>query len=211
MKAAPARGLLLAALVAGGSFLLPVWEGWQGPAVVAWKGAGVALLALWALRQARSADGRVIAAVLACGAAGDVLLEVAGLVPGALAFLLGHVLAIRLYRRHAARGWPLVAGAGLLVAVASGLLASDLGVALYALALGAMAGAASASRFPAAVAAGAWMFVASDLLIFARLGAVAEGRAVDLAVWGLYFAGQALIAHGVVTSLRRDDHLHHRL
>src|SRR3546814_9633102 len=41
----PMRGLLWAALVAGASYCLAAWFGWSGPGVIAWKGAGVALLA----------------------------------------------------------------------------------------------------------------------------------------------------------------------
>src|SRR3546814_9115632 len=40
----PMRGLLWAALVAGASYCLAAWFGWSGPGVIAWKGAGVALL-----------------------------------------------------------------------------------------------------------------------------------------------------------------------
>ena len=56
----------------------------------------------------------------------------------------------------------------------------------------------------AVVAAGALMFVISDLLIFLRTGRPAlDVLPVGLAVWGLYFGGQALIATGVVRALRR--------
>jgi len=58
------------------------------------------------------------------------------------------------------------------------------------------------------------MFVASDLLIFAKLGPLAASSVPHLLIWPLYFGGQALIAWGAVTTLlrwRADEELHHRL
>jgi uncharacterized membrane protein YhhN len=94
------------------------------------------------------------------------------------------------------------------VAFAAWLLPADRaaapGIAVYALGLGAMAGTAWFSRFPrSTVGLGAWLFVASDLLIFARLGPLHGSVVPDLLVWPLYVVGQGLIAWGVVTSLRR--------
>jgi uncharacterized membrane protein YhhN len=59
------------------------------------------------------------------------------------------------------------------------------------------------SRFPRALTfAGAAMFAVSDLLIFLRTGRPAlDTFPMGLAVWSLYFAGQALIAVGVVRTL----------
>src|SRR3546814_11656261 len=94
------RGLRWAALVAGASYCLAAWFGWSGPGVIAWKGAGVALLAAWAVSAARDLDGWLIAVVLALGAAGDVLLEAAGMLAWAAAFLAGHLVAIWLYARN---------------------------------------------------------------------------------------------------------------
>ena len=205
-----ARGLFVAALAAGASFTLAAWAGWQGGAIVAWKGGGVALLTLWAAANAqRRREIGWIAVVLALGAAGDVLLETAGMVPGAVAFLAGHVVAIAFYRRHGARRIGIVAP--LAVAGAAWLLARDPVVPVYALVLGLMADQATRSVFPLTVKTGAWLFVASDLLIFARLGPLATNGRSTLLVWPLYFAGQALIVHGVVTTLARDDDLHHRI
>ena len=87
----------------------------------------------------------------------------------------------------------------------SWLLTRDAGVALYATGLGAMAGAAWLSRFPRyRVGLGAVLFVVSDLLIFARLGPLAGSAIPALLVWPTYFAGQALIAWGVVGTLKKD-------
>lgn len=204
-RGAPA--LFAAALVAGASYFATRWFAIDPLLSVIWKGAGVGLLALWAASRARSREGWWIAAVLAFGALGDVLLEAAGLVTGAVAFLAGHAAAVLLYLRH--RRAPRWIAAGIALAVAA--LAWTLpdargeapGLALYALGLGAMAGAAAISRFPAMVALGAALFVVSDLLIFARMGALGGSPLPGLLIWPTYFAGQALIAWGVVTSLRR--------
>jgi uncharacterized membrane protein YhhN len=198
--------ILFAALAAGTSYYANHWIGIEGPPEIVWKGSGVGLLALWAGLQARDVDGWLIAAVLALGALGDVLLETHGLTIGALAFLAGHLVAVPLYLRSAARpGWlalPIALG----VAFLAWKLPVDRdaagGIAIYALGLGAMAGSALVSRFPLA-ALGAVLFVASDLLIFARLGPLAASPLPGLLIWPTYFAGQALIAWGVVTVLVR--------
>lgn len=205
--------LLLAAIVAGASYMAS-WGHGLPPAVdIAWKGAGVAFLALYAASRARNLDGWLLAVVMALGAAGDVLLETHGLTVGALAFLTGHLVAIWLYLRNRR---PSLGGvdwlvAGLLVpttvAIAFALPADRAGapgIALYALGLSAMAAGAWLSRFRRdRVAAGALMFLVSDLLIFARAGALHGQPWINDAVWILYFAGQTLVCTGVVEALAR--------
>ena len=200
--------VLILALIAGGSFYLNHWIGLEGPPMIVWKGLGVGLLAVWAAMRARSTDGWLIAAVMAFGALGDVLLEAVGLTVGALAFLAGHVVAVVVYLRHAKGSLWLGVPVALLVAWIAWLLPADRagapGIALYALGLGAMAGTAYFSRFPRAIVGfGALLFVASDLLIFARLGPMHDSALPGLLIWPTYFAGQALIAWGVVTALER--------
>jgi uncharacterized membrane protein YhhN len=191
------------------SWFLPI-PGW---ASVAWKGAGVALLAAYAALSARGPDGWLLAAVMAFGALGDMLLETHGLIVGALAFLAGHLTATALYlrnRRPALGGsdWTVAGAIVVGVTVAAYLLPPDRAgaglIALYALGLAVMAATAWLSRFPRPlVAAGALMFAASDLLIFLRTGRPAlDILPMGLAVWGLYFAGQALVAVGVARGLR---------
>lgn len=201
------RTILWAAIAAGASYCLAAWFGWHGPAVTAWKGAGVALLAGWAATRARSLDGWLVVAVLALGATGDVLLEAVGTVPGAAAFLIGHVVAIALYLRNRRVSLaPSQRALGLTVAPLTVVIAvamtGALGVAIYAAALGSMAATAWTSRFPRyRVGMGAMLFVASDLLIFSRSGLLAGSFVPTLLIWPLYFAGQALIATGVVAAL----------
>ncbi|WP_188055010.1 lysoplasmalogenase family protein [Sphingosinithalassobacter sp. CS137] len=203
-----AQLLFFAALAVGASYYANRWIGFEGVPAIVWKGGGVGLLALWAATLARRRDGWTIAAVLAFGAAGDVLLEAAGLTVGALAFLAGHLIAILLYLRHRERPLGIVALVAIAVAGTAWLLpdarAEAPGVALYALGLGAMAGAAGISRFPVIVPLGAALFVLSDLLIFARMGPLGGSELPGLLIWPTYFGGQALIAWGVVTRLRRE-------
>ena len=73
------------------------------PAMIAVKGAGVGLLAIAAACARASPDGWLLAAVLALGAAGDVLLEI-DFAAGAAAFAAGHVVAIMLYLRNRRAG-----------------------------------------------------------------------------------------------------------
>ena len=217
-----ARLIWWAALLAGASYMLcvfvPMEPHWL---TVVWKGAGVGLLALWAAVQMRDRDSALITLVLALGAAGDVLIDAVGLVPGALAFAAGHVVAIILYARHRRPtmsasqrllGWLIAPAATLIAALLVAGQPGALGVTSYAAIVGSMAAFAWTSRFPRyRVGLGAVFFLISDLLIFARLGPMAESDLPTLLIWPLYFAGQALIAWGAVGALARDFRLHHRM
>lgn len=204
------RLLLAAALLAGFSYPLSFGFDLPPALAVAWKGAGVGLLALWASRQGRSVDHRLLVVVLLLGALADMLLEQA-FVAGAATFALGHAVAIVLYLRNRQPGASLARGA-LWLAVAAALAASLLWyvgaewfwpAAVYAGFLLAMAGAAAASRFGLAFA-GACLFVLSDALIFMRLGPSPELPGLGLVIWILYFSGQVLIAAGVARGLSLD-------
>ena len=186
------------ALLAGGSYCLPVWGLVEAPfPLVAWKGAGVALLACWlaALGERR------FACVLGLGALGDVLLATHGLVVGALPFAAGHLLAIHTYlargRNSAAPFWVLVP---LSVAVTFLLLRGQplAPVAMaYAAVVAGMAAAAWQSGLPRSLTGlGALLFLISDWLIFAGQAELARDAA-RIGVWPLYFGGQALIAAGI--------------
>lgn len=203
-----AKWVMAAALVAGLSYVA-VWGAGFGPDVMTvWKGAGVALLASWAALHARNLDGWLITAVMAFGAVGDVLLETTGLDAGAAAFAIGHIIAIILYARN--RRVALSPSQKMLallivpaVAFTAWTLPADrsaaIGIAGYAALLGIMAAMAWTSvfsRFRTGI--GAVMFVASDLLIFARMGPIADTLTIGVAVWLLYFVGQVLIVRGVV-------------
>ena len=90
------RAVLVAALAAGVSYLA-VDEVTLPPAMsLAWKGAGLGLLAVFAAIRARGFDGWLVFTVMAAGAAGDVLLGAAGFIVGGGAFLISHIVAIGL-------------------------------------------------------------------------------------------------------------------
>lgn len=203
-----------AALIAGGSYLVPVLAGWEGPAIIAWKGAGVALLAVWAAVHAHARDGWLITLALAFGALGDVVLETHGLELGGAAFALGHLFAIGLYatnrRPHPTASQTLLAAllvpASLLIVWA--LLAPAPGwwhAASYTAVVAVMAASAWRSRFPRyRTGIGAILFLVSDLVIFAGEGGAISPEARAWLVWPLYFGGQALIAWGVVSTLTKE-------
>lgn len=205
------RPWLLASLAAGIGFWMLKDSGLPGLYQVLLKGAGVALLAAYALARHKGHDANTIAAVMAFGALGDVLIEFR-LEAGAAAFLIGHLIAIRLYwqhRRPSPSGSQKAAALALLVLTpqASYQLGGAM-VALYALGLGAMAATAWLSTFSRyRVGLGAVMFVASDLLIFAQMGVLAHSPLPGLLIWPLYYFGQFLICVGVVGELRRRQGL----
>lgn len=207
----PQSWIFWAALGAGISYMIPVLlEYADGIAITAWKGMGVGLLALWAARNAANRSGWLIAAVLAFGALGDVVLEY-DMVIGGIAFAVGHALAIYLYlvngRETLSSSQKLLAIAVVLVApLIAWALPFDRSEAwqatLYTLFVAAMASAAWISRFPRyRTGVGAMMFVVSDLFIFSRFGPLEESLLPGLLIWPLYFGGQALIAWGVVDTL----------
>ncbi|RYD92170.1 MAG: lysoplasmalogenase, partial [Sphingomonadales bacterium] len=147
-----------------------------------------------------------IGLVLAFGALGDMLLDAVSLTVGAIAFLAGHILASGFYWRSRQAPLPVPLFIAVSVSLSSYLLSGgDKGVALYGLTLGAMAGTALTGRFSlATVGLGAILFVVSDLLIFALLGPMAGSPVPGLLIWPTYFAGQALIAWGVVSEMARE-------
>ncbi len=214
-RQATRNALLVAAIIAGASYYFAVLRDLDGDSVTVWKGAGIALLALWAASQPPSRDRWWLFAYLALGALGDVLIETSGLRTGGLAFMAVHIVAIVLFLRNrrarlsatqralAVAFLVLVPGIAFAMSPPGG---QAFGHALYGLALGAMAAAAWVSRFSRyRVGIGAVLFVMSDLLIFARGGPLAASIVPTLLVWPLYFAGQLLIAWGVVTRLSERE------
>ncbi len=145
--------ILIASLVAGISFYFVKDTNLSKLVFAAWKGAGVALLAAFALMQPRNPNMLRLALVMALGACGDVLLEWNQTAGGA-AFLLGHLEAISLYlrnRRPQPGGSQRLAAASLLMIapLLAWQLTASLAIVLYAAALGAMAASAWLSSFPA--------------------------------------------------------------
>jgi uncharacterized membrane protein YhhN len=209
------RPYLLASLFFGLSY--PALSGFALPDMfsIAWKMAGVGFLVPYALRRHHSGDFAILAAVLAFCSLGDGLIEL-DMLWGAIAFAIAHVIAIWLYARHwrkqAAFSQRLLA---VTVVLCTPFIAfalpgtSELGVqaAIYTVFVAAMAGCAWNSQFPRyRVGTGAMLFLASDLLIFARMGPLEGSYLTGLAIWYLYFGGMVLIATGVVTTLVKRGH-----
>ena len=212
------RPWLLASLIAGLSFPATwLWLPMEGSMLaVIWKMAAVSLLVPFALRRHHEGEFIYLAVMLAFYALGDGLIEFGGLVPGALAFAAGHLVAIWLYFRHR-RVAPTLSQKLLAVTillatpVIAYFLPTDraeaMQVAIYSIVLAAMAAMAWSSNFPRyRVGMGAVLFVVSDLLIFARLGPLANSEFIGFAIWYFYYFGALMIAVGVAQTLVKRGH-----
>lgn len=204
------------ALIGGVTYFFAVRSGFEGLPAYFWKASGVGLLALWAALNARGRADLWIAAVMAFGAAGDLLLALSGLLVGGATFAVGHFVAIAFYLRQRRTmvsfsqrffAWILPPAA---MVIAWGLVhEADVQLATAALAytfiVALMAAAAWTSRFPRyRTGLGAVLFLGSDLFIFAGEGGTISKEMSGLLVWPLYFGGQALIAWGVVSTLSKE-------
>ncbi|VVT16795.1 lysoplasmalogenase family protein [Erythrobacter sp. EC-HK427] len=182
------------------------------PFLVLIKGSAVGLLAVYAWLRHGSQSARLLAAALVAAAIGDMAIRF-DFVAGGAAFFVYHVIALALFLRH--KGKPMEGKDSLIfitLLLGTPLLAwylpADEGmripVALYALALGAMAAGAWASDFPRRmVGAGGVLFVISDLLIFSEMGPLADSVLPALLIWPTYYLGVFLITVGVITTLRK--------
>ncbi len=209
------RPWLLASVAAATAYYFlrdnPIGEGVWGLLL---KGAGVALLALYVLLRVpqgkHRGDGFLLVGALALAAAGDVAIELDFLIGGAC-FATAHVVAVVLYLRNRhKRPSPTqnLMGLSLLIGtpLVSYVLSAQVPVAIYAAFLGAMAAAAWMSHYPRyRVGTGAVLFVVSDWLIFSRMGAFDLAPLPDLLIWPLYYAGQVMIATGIVQCLRGEQ------
>lgn len=203
------RPWLFASLVAGIAYYF-LWNNPIGGAwLIALKGAGVGLLAVYALRRTLGVDGAILSLALALSAAADMVLEI-NFEPGGALFFASHLVAIGLYVRNA-RPTPtsiqMLCASALAIGtpVTAYWLSGRLDIALYSTSLGAMAASAWMSRFPTfRVGLGAVLFIISDWLIFSRMGPLDLAPLPDILVWPTYYAAQVLIATGVVQTLRAD-------
>lgn len=178
------------------------------------KGAACALLAVYCVVRHASPDARLMAWAFGAASLGDMAIEMDRTIGGTL-FFLYHVLALGVYLRNrrdklaGVHSW--VAGLTLILVPLIGYLMpydadQKLNTALYALALGAMAAGAWASNFPRyRVAAGAMLFVASDMLLFAEMGPLGGTQWPGMMVWPIYYLGQFLICTGVIQTLRKRE------
>ncbi|WP_373476522.1 lysoplasmalogenase family protein [Sphingorhabdus sp.] len=211
------RPWLLASLIAGLSFpatwlWLPI-EG--GIFAIIWKMAAVGLLVPFALRRHHVGEFVLLAVMLALYALGDGLIEL-NMVAGAIAFATGHLVAIAIYARHHRVGAvfsqklfavTLFLLTPVIAYFAPGNPEQGIQVAAYSVILAAMAAMAWSSNFPRyRVGMGAVLFVVSDLLIFARLGPLAQSEMTSVAIWYLYYFGVLMIAVGVAQTLVKRGH-----
>jgi hypothetical protein len=203
------RPWLLAAVIAAVAYFAVKDSALGGVYVMMIKGLGVGFLAIYALRNSQQVDSRILALYLALCALGDMGIELSLELGGAL-FAAAHLAAIVLFLSHP-REHTSLSQKGLSAALIAGvplvswLLSGQWMVAAYGLVLGAMAACAWLSHFPRyRVGIGAILFVMSDFLIFAREGVLADSFVPQWFVWPLYFAGQVLIATGVIQTLRGE-------
>lgn len=202
------RPFLLLSVLAAMTYYYLRWTAFPEIYLIPVKGAAAALLGVYAFVRHSGPDVRLLVWALGMAALGDMAMEVDAQI-GGLLFFGFHVLALGIFLRHRRPGlagsqkW-LAASVFLLTPLIAWLLAGELPVAFYALALGAMAASAWASSFPRyRVGAGAMLFVASDLLIFARMGPLADSFMAEVMIWPIYYLGLFLITTGVVQSLRK--------
>jgi len=209
------RPWLLASIVAATAFYFlrdnPVGEGTWG---ILAKGASVGLLAAYALvrvpHDRRGVDGALLVLALVLASAGDMAIELDFLIGGAF-FTAAHCVAVALYvRNRHPRPSPVQKVIALALLSGTPLVSYGLSgqgsIAAYASFLGAMAAAAWMSHFPRyRVGTGAVLFVVSDWLIFAQMGAYDLAPLPDLLIWPLYYIGQVMIATGIVQCLRGEQ------
>lgn len=178
------------------------------------KGFGVGFLAIYAYLRHQSGDSHRLALALAVAALADMAIEF-DLRVGAAVFFVFHMLAVSVFMKHSrgklhgADQWTFL-GILILPPLLGYFLPYDRDlawvVAIYATALSIMAASAWMSDFPPMrVAAGALLFVLSDLLIFSELGPLSGSAVPEYLVWPIYYLGQFLITVGVVTTLRKRN------
>lgn len=208
------RPLVFASIAAALAFYYLRAGPWPEAWLIPLKGSAVALLAVYLWLRHSSPDARLMAWAFGAASLGDMAIELDRTI-GALLFFLYHALALGVYLRNRrpqlapSQKWT-VAALLLLTPLIAWFLPADRtqapGVAVYALALGAMAAGAWASVFPRyRVGSGAVLFVLADLLLFAEMGPLAGSQVPQYMVWPIYYLGQLLIAVGVAQTLRKRD------
>ncbi|HWK67891.1 MAG TPA: lysoplasmalogenase family protein [Rhizobiaceae bacterium] len=210
------RPLLLASIAAALAFYYLRWGPFPELYLIPIKGAAAGLLAVYLRQRHSSPDARLMAWAFGAAALGDMALEVTfDRTIGGLLFFAYHVMAMGVYLRNRRAALSptqkgTVAAMLLLTPVIAWFMPVDRAqapnLALYALALGAMAASAWASVFSRyRVGAGAALFLVSDLLIFAESGPLQYSVVPQVMAWPIYYLGQFLIATGIAQTLRKRD------
>lgn len=208
------RPLVLASIAAALAYYYLRWQPWPELYLMPVKGAAAGLLAVYLWLRHSSPDARLMAWAFGAAALGDMAIMFDFQI-GGLLFFAYHVMALGVYLRNRRPGLApsqkgAVAALLLLTPLIAWLMPADRGqalnLALYALALGAMAAGAWGSVFPRyRVGAGAVLFLLSDLLLFAGMGPLQDSVVPQVLVWPIYYLGQLLIATGVAQALRKRD------
>ena len=206
------RPYLLLSLIFGISYFFIRGGAVPGLFEILWKGAGVGFLSIYAFHRNPAGDGRLLGSAMALYAIGDMLIEL-DVIAGGVAFMCGHMVAIILFARNRRQTLTFSQKAFAVALVPSTILIAwamayqtgeGAAIALYAAFVSVMAAMAWTSVFPRyRVGAGAVLFVASDLLLFAHEGVWANSAVPALLVWPFYYFGQFLICTGVIQRLRR--------
>ncbi|HEY5628724.1 MAG TPA: lysoplasmalogenase family protein [Candidatus Limnocylindrales bacterium] len=211
--------------VAGGAAAVDWWAVWRetqrARAIerVAKPATLLALIAIALVVPARTTAVQPwLVAGLVLGLVGDVLLLPPGRLPaGLVAFLLGHLAYLVAFLALPLSGWGAASGAvvgfAVIAFVGRGIVQAarpsglHVAVAVYLVAICAMAMTATATLVPALVA-GAWLFVASDAMLgwgqFVAAGAT-EGRSrgdagLRLGVIVTYHLAQGLLLVGLLSA-----------
>jgi hypothetical protein len=208
------RPLLVASIAAALAFYYLRWGPLPELYLLPIKGAAVALLAVYLWQRHSSPDARLMAWAFGAAALGDMAIEIDRTI-GALLFFAYHVMALGVYlRNRRPKLTPTQKAAVVTMLILTPVIAWFMpadraqapNLAIYALALGAMAAGAWASVFPRyRVGAGAALFLLSDLLLFAEMGPLQGNIVPQILVWPVYYLGQLLIATGIAQTLRKRD------
>lgn len=205
------RPWLLASLFASASYFF-LADGVPGLFSIVWKGLGVGFLAVYAASRIRGPNRWTVTALFGLCSVADMVLDISFLF-GAAIFALAHCVGIALYWRHLReRRAPSQTGAAVAIVLLVPAIAALITFPVpnwhlatgYAAILALMSGLAWASAFPRyRVGVGTLLFVASDLVIFARETGRLDPDIAGWLVWPLYYVGQLMIATGVVQTLRK--------
>lgn len=207
------RPFLFASLAFGLSYPLASYIYMPEMIAILWKMAAVGCLALYALRNHSHGHFAILASFLLFYSLGDGLIEFE-LIYGAIAFAIGHFIAIYLFLQNRRTSLnfsqkllalflpiitPLIAWT-----IISSPEQSGYDVAIYSFIIALMAAFAWTSSFPRyRVGLGAISFIISDLLIFQRMNMLSDIIWLNLLIWYGYYFGVFLMATGIVQTLRK--------
>ena len=170
------------------------------------------LLAVYALLRLDEPEARHIAALLGLSGLGVVAVELDPYI-GAILLILAYGFGIGLFVRFRRPNMATTQKAAavallLLVPLICWRLPYDrsgaVTLAVYGLALGALAGTAWASRFPRyRVGAGAVLVVISSVIGIAQAGPLMDADWPDWVIWPAFYLGNFMMATGTVQTLRK--------